>query len=65
MNNFKELERLQEEQYQNNLLNLKTKLDSNMGVLGMFSEVIELYFSKIINLFVNWSGGNSDRLDSE
>lgn len=59
-NSFKELQELQEKQYQDNLMNVKKSMDGNLGFIAQFVQIIDLYFSKLINLFINWSGGNSD-----
>ena len=60
MNNFKKIEEENEELYSNKLKDVKTKIDSNMNVLGVFSTVIDMYFSKVINYVVNLSGGELD-----
>lgn len=57
-NSFKELERLQEEQFSGNINSIKNSLDSNLGIIGIFTELIEMYFSKVTNLFINMSGGS-------
>ena len=62
-NSFKELQKLQEEQYKNNLMNVKQSMDGNLDFISQFAQIIDLYFSKLMNLFVNWSGGSSDKLD--
>ncbi len=65
MNNFKELEKLQEEQYKNNLLGLKSRMDSNLGVLSAFTKIIDLYFSKLIKYLISWSGGSSEDVENK
>ena len=60
MNNFKELQKQNEELYSNKLENVKSKIDSNMNALGVFSTVIDMYCSKVINYVVNLSGGDLD-----
>jgi hypothetical protein len=60
MNNFKELQKQEEEEYSNKINNVKLKIDSNMNTLGVFSTVIDMYFSKVINYVVSLSGGNLD-----
>jgi hypothetical protein len=60
MSNFKELQKQNEELYSDKIENLKSKIDSNMNALGVFSTVIDMYFSKVINYVVNLSGGELD-----
>ncbi len=60
MNNFKELQKQDEEKYTNKVDNVKMKIDSNMQTLGVFSTVIDMYFSKVINYVVSLSGGKLD-----
>lgn len=57
MNNFKELQQQDEEKYSEKTRNVKKKIDSNLNTLGIFSTVIDMYFSKVINYVVNLSGG--------
>jgi|GEM_PF-1698122 len=57
MNNFKKLQEEEEEAYKKNVDNLKLKIDGNMNTLGVFSTVIDMYFSKVINYVVSLSGG--------
>ncbi|MBT8189271.1 MAG: hypothetical protein HKN67_09835 [Saprospiraceae bacterium] len=60
-NSFKELEKIQEEQFKNNLRNVKNSMDGNLEFISQFTHIIDLYFSKLMDLFVNWSGGSSDK----
>jgi hypothetical protein len=60
MNNFKELQQQEEEKYSEKTKNVKNKIDSNLNTLGVFSTVIDMYFSKVINYVVNLSGGTLD-----
>ena len=60
MNNFKELQKQDEELYSNKVDNVKMKIDGNMRTMGIFSTVIDMYFSKVINYVVSLSGGNLD-----
>ena len=57
MNNFKKLQEEEEEAYKKNVDNLKLKIDGNMNTLGVFSTVVDMYFSKVINYVVSLSGG--------
>lgn len=58
MNNFKELQQQDEEKYSEKTQHVKNKIDSNLNTLGVFSTVIDMYFSKVINYVVNLSGGS-------
>ena len=58
MNNFKELQQQEEEKYNEKTQKVKNKIDSNLNTLGVFSTVIDMYFSKVINYVVNLSGGS-------
>ncbi len=62
MNNFKELEQEQTDKFENNINSIKTKIDSNLGTLGVFTQVIDVYFSKVINYVVSLSGGSEEKL---
>lgn len=62
MNNFKQLEKQQEEQFSQNLNAVKNKIDSNLNTIGVFSTVIDVYFSKVINYVVSLSGGSEENL---
>jgi len=58
MNNFKELQQQEEEKYNEKTQKVKNKIDSNLNTLGVFSTVIDMYFSKVINYVVSLSGGS-------
>lgn len=62
MNNFKELEKAQEEKYKDNINEVKNKIDSNLGTMGVFSAIVDMYLSKVINYIVSLSGGSEDKL---
>jgi len=62
MNNFKELEKAQEEKYKENIDQVKNKIDSNLGTMGVFSAIVDMYLSKVINYIVSLSGGSEDKL---
>ena len=65
MNNFKELEQEQLKDFKNNVNSIKGKIDSNLGTIGVFTQVIDVYFSKVINYVVSLSGGSEDELLSK
>jgi len=62
MNNFKELEKQQTEKYQSSLDNIKNNIDSNMGTIGVFTQIVDVYFSKIINFIISLTGGSEENL---
>ena len=65
MNNFKELEQQQIKDYENNINSIKNKIDSNMSTIGVFTQLADVYFSKVINYVVSLSGGSEDELLSK
>ena len=65
MNNFKELQKIQEEQYRLNLDKIQGKMDSNIGFIGVFTQIIDIYLSKVIDCFINIAGGNSTPADDQ
>lgn len=65
MNNFKELERMQTEKYESSLKNIKKNIDSNMSTIGVFTQIVDVYFSKVINYVVSLSGGSEDKLNQK
>lgn len=60
INSFKELQKEEEEQHEQHLLSVKKSIDGNLGVMSLFSEVLDVYFSKVINYVVNVSGGEEN-----
>lgn len=59
-NNFKELEKQQLPEYEKNLEKVKNSIDANVGTTSFITDVIELYFSKVLNFFIKISGGDED-----
>ncbi len=57
-NSFKELEKLQEEEYSDRVDRVKNSIDSNLNGLSFFTNIIDVYFAKVISYFVNAGGGN-------
>ena len=62
-NSFKELEKLQEEQFVKNLDKVKQSLDGNLNSLASLTNFIDLYFSKVVSYIVSMSGGSLDKED--
>ena len=65
MNNFKELQRQQEEQYEESLLGIQKKIDSNLGTIGVFTKILDVYCSKVMTYFVSLSGGEEENLNKD
>jgi len=59
-NSFKDLQKEQEEKYKKNTSSIKKSIDGNMDTVSLFSKIIDVYFSKVINYVVNVSGGDQE-----
>ena len=64
-NNFQKLEKEQEELFDKNINKVKNSLDSNMNSINLFTDLIELYFSKVVSFFVKATGGKSHEPEAE
>lgn len=64
-NSFKQLEEEQEKQYSSNLNRVKDSIDSNLGGLSFFTNIIELYFARLGSYVVNMTGGDSSKDENE
>lgn len=60
MNNFKELQKIQEEQYKLNLQRVQQKMDSNLAFIGLFTEVVEMYLTRVIDCFLEIAGADGN-----
>ena len=60
MNSFKELEKIQEEQYRNNLMKLKGNIEGNLNIFSSLTNIIELCFTKFLAFLVDCAGGSTD-----
>ncbi len=49
INNFKELEKEQEKAYEENTNRIKSSIDGNLDAISHFTNIIDMYFSKILN----------------
>lgn len=58
VNNFKKLEEEQEEAYSETVNKIKGSIDSNMNSVSSITNIIDLYFSKLISYLVNMGGGS-------
>ena len=64
-NSFKELEEESLGKYEANLNKVKKSLDGNMNSLVFFTNVIEVYFSRVISFIVNLSGGENKSQEND
>lgn len=64
-NSFKELERIQAEKYKENTDNVHNRVKGSMGTISLLSDIIELYFSRIVDVFINLSSGSSKNPKSQ
>ncbi len=64
-NSFKELEQEELEKYSENVSNVKKSLDSNLGSISFITNVIDIYFSKVVSYVVNMSGGTESQKDTD
>jgi len=65
MNSFKELEKMQTEKYQSSLDNIKSNIDSNLGTISVFTQVVDVYFSKVLNYMLSLTGGSEEKLQQK
>lgn len=56
-NSFKELQEMQEAEYEDNVKNVKNSLDGNMKSISSLTNIIDLYFSKVLSYFLSMGGG--------
>ena len=57
-NSFKELEEIELKEVSMRHENIRNGIASDIGMMKYVSSVIELYFPKIVDLFVSMAGGN-------
>ena len=58
VNNFKELEKEQVEQFsQIQKEKVKSSIDSSVGMFRFIGDIFELYLPKVVDMFVRMSGG--------
>lgn len=60
-NSFKELEKLTSDQYADNISKVKKSVDNNISSMSFITNIIDMYFSKVVSYVVNLSGGDSDK----
>jgi len=52
-NSFKELQEEQAEQFKDNTRKVKDRVDGSFNTIGLFTNIVELYFTRLIDLFLN------------
>ncbi len=63
-NSFKELEKIELEEISMPSDNIRKGIASDIGMMKYITSVIELYFPKIVDLFVSLAGGGPTVPDS-
>jgi len=56
-NSFKLLEEEQEKDYADNLKKVKKSVDGNLGGVSFFTNIIDVYFARVMSFFVSMTGG--------
>lgn len=64
-NSFKELEKLQEEEYSENLKKVHNSVEGNMNSLSSFTNIIDLYISKVISYLTSMTGGSQSESEDD
>lgn len=62
-NSFKLLEEEQEKGYADNVDRIKKTVDGNLGGLSFITNIIDVYFARVVSYVVNVSGGSEDGLE--
>jgi hypothetical protein len=65
MNSFKEIQKEQEDHYKDNIMGIKSKINSNLGLIGIITNLIDVYFSKLMGCFVASTGGKVSIKDDQ
>ena len=63
-NSFKELEEIELQEVTMKTENIRNGISSDIGMMRYVTSVIELYFPKIVDLFVSLAGGSPSIPDS-
>jgi len=64
-NSFKELEKIELQEVSMRTDNIRNGIASDIGMMRYVTSVIELYFPKIVDLFVSLAGGSPGVPDSK
>ena len=60
-NSFKELEELEMQEVSMDSASIKNGISSDIGIMRFVTSVVEMYFPKIVEMFVGLSGGTLDK----
>jgi protein involved in sex pheromone biosynthesis len=63
-NSFKELEELEMQEVSMDSARIKNGVNSDIGIMRYVTSVVEMYFPKIVDLFISLAGGSSDKDDN-
>lgn len=63
-NSFKELEELELQEVSMKTENIRNGINSDIGMVRYFTEIIDLYFPKVMDLFVSLAGGSPGGADN-
>lgn len=64
-NSFKDLEKLHSEDFKSKSDSIKLKIESETSTFRYLGDIIDLYFSKVMNVFIAMTGGGDDSKESE
>jgi len=64
-NSFKALEKEQVQLYGKNIDKVKKSIDGNLSGLSFFTNVIELYFARVVSYMLSMGGGEKDDNNEE
>ena len=62
-NSFKDLEKLKLEDVKYDSDRVKNAIDSDMGFIRYITSIVEMYFPRVIDLFITLSGGTPNSPD--
>lgn len=65
MNNFKELEKLQSEEYKASTEKIHKNVNNSIASFGLMANVIELYFSRMFEVFVDLTNTTSSKSNND
>ena len=63
-NSFKELEKIELEEVSMRADNIRNGIASDIGMMRYVSSIFELYFPKIVDLFISMAGGSPNIPDN-
>lgn len=60
-NSFKELEELEMQNISMDSARIKNGISSDIGIMKYVTSIVEMYFPKIVDMFVGLAGGSPDK----